>query len=92
MADIRNDILFQLRSIQVGTKDEKELREALKRYEIFLVMQDYSAPQLGKVIDQLLEVVEELRKISSDITDVRLDLDRLLKAYGRKWSEQNADR
>ena len=92
LADIRNDILFQLRKTQVDPKDEKVLREALKRYEIFLAMQDYSAQLLGKVIDQLLEVVEELRKISSDITDVRLDLDRLLKAYGRKWSEQNADR
>lgn len=92
LADIRNDILFKLRNLQVERKDSKELREALRKYETFLALQDYSAHQLGKVIGRLLEVVEELRKISSDTTNVRLDLDRLLKAYGRKWREQDADR
>ena len=87
LADIRNDILGRLRNMLVTSKDANELREALRRYETFLAMPDYSAPQLDKAIGRLLEVVEELREIAIDMTAVRLDLDRLLKAYGRKWTE-----
>ncbi|HEY3308285.1 MAG TPA: CARDB domain-containing protein [Desulfuromonadaceae bacterium] len=85
LADIRNEILFRLRNMPAVGKDVNELREALRRYENFLVMPDYSAPQLDRAIRQLLEVVEELREMTMDTTAVRLELDRLLKAYGRKW-------
>jgi hypothetical protein len=40
-----------------------------------------------KAIEELLELTGALRKLQVDTTVVRLDLDRLLRVYGRRWAE-----
>lgn len=56
----------------------------------FLAMPEYSAQQLDRAIGELIGVVEGLRGMSVDTMAVRLDIDRLLRAYGRKLMELNA--
>ncbi len=87
LTDIRNDILDRLKSLAASGKNAAELREAVQKFETFLTMPDYSAQKLDKMIGQLLDVVQDLQEMSVDANVVRLDLDRLLKAYGRKWME-----
>lgn len=82
-----SDILGSLKSVQAGGKNADELREAVQKFERFLTMPDYSAQQLNNAIWQLLDVVQELQEMMVDTGAIRLELDRLLKAYGRKWME-----
>lgn len=87
VADIGSDILGSLKSVQAGGKNADELREAVRKFERFLTMPGFSAQQLDKAIELLLDVVQELQEMAVDTDTIRLDIDRLLKAYGRKWLE-----
>jgi hypothetical protein len=84
---LKTGILINLRSLAVTGTDAARLNKIIGAYAKVIDKPVFTAEQVDEAIKEFLELTEELRNLKVDTTLVRLDLDRLLRIYGRKWSD-----
>jgi len=86
LVSMKTDILIGLQSLAVTGKDAGTLNKIIREYAKVINQPVITREQADEAIEELLELIEALRKLQVDTTVVRLDLDQLLKVYERKWS------
>lgn len=83
--ELFTEILAGLSGIPAASKkDSEHLKEAME--ELSKIVPDPSGrKQADRNIGKILEAAEELRKVSVDVSDIRLKLDELLRIFQKKW-------
>lgn len=91
LIDLEMGILNSLRAL-AGGNDGYKLTKVIQEYEEIINGPLHDAKEKEDAIKGLLEVIEELKELNIDITNVRLDLDTLMKIFERKWVEEQQER
>lgn len=91
LIDLEMGILNSLRAL-AGGKDGYKLTKVIQEYEEIMNGPLHDAKEKEDAIKGLLEVIEELKELNIDITNVRLDLDTLLKIFERIWVERQEEK
>jgi len=83
---LKTDILVSLQGLAVPGEDAARLDKVLGRYAELIDKPIFTERQVEEAIKELLKLTDDLRQLRVDSTAARLDLDRLLRIYGYKWS------
>ncbi len=85
LAALKDGILTGLQALSVTSKDAIKLDQIRRSYELHMSRTLVTDSDADKAIDELLKLTEDVRGIPADTTAIRLDLDRLIRVYERKW-------
>ena len=88
VVEIEMAILTGLKALEVEGRDREELDDIIEEYEEVIDRASTGEKGVEKAIKGLIEVIEDLKELEADTTGIRLDMDRLLKVYERRWVEE----
>lgn len=87
LVSLKTGILNNLKALQTSVSDGNKLATLVNVFENILNRPTASANDAEKAIKDLLFIIGEVRSLSADTAVIRLDLDRLIRVYERKWAE-----
>jgi hypothetical protein len=82
LGDVKSNFINGIKELP---RDKKIVDSLVRKSMIAAATPEHTARQMDLMIDRLLGVADDLNDIGGDTLRVRLELDRLLRAYGRKW-------
>jgi hypothetical protein len=88
LEEVKSNFINGIKELPLGKKIVDSL---VKKCMIAAATPEHTARQIDRLIDRLLGVADDLNDIGGDILQVRLEIDRLLRAYCRKWFNMNAE-
>ncbi len=83
--ELHDKIISDLRNIKVDKAADNDLVVAVIDRLLLIDVSAANRKQSEDNIRHIIEAIDELRKISTDVSGIRIELDQLLKIWEKKW-------